>query len=153
MMICEIKNKVIKDAIEKLLGNGKTNISEIYTIICNRYGLPRTTVRRIKKELLHEMILKVHILEDSRGRKPIPRSIPSNIDNLDIIEQRILEFLQNTGAVHRYVTIYNSLNFNTNYTHISKQKLTHYLGKLCAANLIKKLQESRYRIMEKKNVS
>lgn len=54
---------IIKKAIEELLDKGLTDKQDIYSLVVERLGVPRPTVRRIARELREDMIKKIKILQ------------------------------------------------------------------------------------------
>ena len=55
-MIQENKTALVKLEIERLVDSGITNIQEIYTIVCDKYGMQRPAVRRSKRELVKRLL-------------------------------------------------------------------------------------------------
>ncbi len=57
------QSTIIKQEIEKLLDKGLTDKSDIYSLVVQRLGVPRPTVRRIARDLRQDYINKVKILQ------------------------------------------------------------------------------------------
>ena len=54
---------IIKEAIEELLDKGLTDKQDIYSLVVERLGVPRPTVRRVARELREDMVKKIQILQ------------------------------------------------------------------------------------------
>lgn len=55
----------VKQELEKLMDTGKTDKTELYSIIETKTGLPRPTIRRIAGDLRKDLSRKINILEMS----------------------------------------------------------------------------------------
>lgn len=136
----------IRQELEKLIDNGETDIQKIYTIICEKHGVPRPTVRRVKNHMLNKMKKRVQILDTIAQSGPIPKTKPSDPENLSLIESRILKILYEKGTSMTSFQIHNYLNSFVGEKLIKRKKLTYYLARLRAAEFVKALRESRYEI-------
>jgi len=56
------QNKLIRAEFLICLAKGMTCKSEIMDVIENKYGIPRPSIRRIKKDLLEELKFNVKVL-------------------------------------------------------------------------------------------
>ena len=57
------QSTVIKAAINTLLDNGITDKQDIYTKVVDELGVPRSTVRRVARDLRNELLEKISILQ------------------------------------------------------------------------------------------
>ncbi len=148
MMVQENKTALVQTEIERLVDGGKTDIQEIYTIVCDKYGMQRPAVRRSKSQLVKKLKRRVEVLALEGGRSSVLKARPANPAKLSAIEQRILKILKQRNEEMKFSTLHNYLNAITDAPLIKKKRLTYYLARLYSALLIKLSEESRYKITE-----
>lgn len=144
---------LVQIEIGRLIDSGKTDLQEIYTIVCDKFGIPRTSVRRIKKQLVEDLKKKVKVLDSLTIKKHVKKPQASNPDNLTLLEQRILELLATKKSPIKFRSIFEILNFNTHYPKITKRNLSNYLSRLAAAKLVKHKGETSYIIVKEKRTN
>ena len=66
------QSTVIKEAINSLLDEGVTDKQDIYSKVVDKLGVPRTTVRRVARDLRNELLTKIKILQSESQQTIIP---------------------------------------------------------------------------------
>ncbi len=145
-MVQENKTALVQTEIERLIDKGQNDLQQIYTIVCDKYGVQRPAARRAKKQLLAKLNHRVKVLGVAGGRSSIPKGRPVNFTKLSPTEQRVLKFLKDKNDEMKFRTIHDHLNSISDQPLVKKDRLTYCLSRLCAANLVTMIRESRYRI-------
>jgi len=145
-MIQENKTALVQIEIERLIDSGISNLQEIYTIVCGKYGVQRPAARRAKRQLLAKLKHRVDVLGVAGGRSSIPKGRPVNFSKLSPTEQSVLKLLKEKNEELKFRTIHSYLNSIDDGPLVKKDRLTYCLQRLCTANLVTMIRESRYKI-------
>ncbi len=147
-MVQENKTALVQDEIERLVDSGRNNLQEIYTIVCDKYGVQRPAARRAKKQLLAKLKNRVDVLGVAGGRSSIPTGRPIEFSRLSTTEQSIMKILKERDEEMKFRTLHNYLNAIVDGPLIKKDRLTYCLRRLTASLLVKLSRESRYQITQ-----
>lgn len=147
-MVQENKTALVQIEIERLIDSGRTNLQEIYTIVCDKYGVQRPAARRAKKQLLVKLKHRVEVLGVAGGRSSIQTGTPIEFSRLSTTEQSILKILKERDMEMKFSTLHLNLNSIVDGPLIKKDRLTYCLRRLTASLLVKLSGESRYKITQ-----